>query len=183
MENTYRLVFRDHTAWHQDAERMFISAGMLWLAVEDSNEDEIMSRLGYPEKRGIKSSCTRNYCLLLGLSYELLFKSIIVLKNGSGNVSRIHDLVELAKTCKYALNEKETQLFMLLSHYILWAGKYPEPKTVDQSDDFQKVFSKTVVKRFHKGNVYTSVYNGALEWDVNKELWEKINDIYICLTN
>lgn len=68
------------------------------------------------------------YRMLMGMSFELLFKSFIVGRRLE--IKQIHNLHELAGYAGFTLNQKEIDIFSNLSGYIYWQGKYPTPKPI-----------------------------------------------------
>ncbi|MEZ9924862.1 hypothetical protein AB4365_12540 [Vibrio breoganii] len=68
------------------------------------------------------------YRMLMGMSFELLFKSFIV--GRKLGVKQTHNLEELAGLAGFTLSKKEIDIFTNLTGYIYWQGKYPVPKPI-----------------------------------------------------
>jgi hypothetical protein len=82
--------------------------------------------------------------LLLAFSIENLLKGLCASTSEHSNVkelkqlalpSRSHELVPLSNTLAKDLDiyfdEQELDLLHVLEHYILWAGRYPSPRSID----------------------------------------------------
>ena len=110
-------------------------------------------------------SLMASYRLLIGLSFENLIKGILhtqghkVAENGklTGLFSK-HDLVYLANKLdrsKISITEEEIGVLRELTPYVIWAGRYPFPKS--QND---------VIAKFH----------GSTEHGRELELWERLKE-------
>ena len=94
------------------------------------------------EMRGI---CDSQYCavalMLVGYSVEVCLKAMILVKDGVEAYSEAerkyltHDLKKLA-TFIVDLGAKDLATLDLLTHFIAWAGRYPDPgsKYIDKHD-------------------------------------------------
>lgn len=75
------------------------------------------------------------YCLLLGLSFEILIKGTLIATGASagtiGNLSRdfqnhyLHELVSKIDPKTFSVSVDEKELLEKLSQYVVWAGRYP----------------------------------------------------------
>jgi hypothetical protein len=94
------------------------------------------------EMRGI---CDSQYCavalMLVGYSLEVCLKAMILVKAGVEAYSEAerkyltHDLKKLA-TFFVDLDAKDLAILELLTHFIAWAGRYPDPgsRYIDKHD-------------------------------------------------
>ncbi|MGP8436669.1 hypothetical protein ACT2FY_15545 [Paraburkholderia fungorum] len=94
------------------------------------------------EMRGI---CDSQYCavalMLVGYSLEVCLKAMILVKDGVAAYSEAerkyltHDLKKLA-TFFVDLDAKDLAILELLTHFIAWAGRYPDPgsRYIDKHD-------------------------------------------------
>lgn len=83
-----------------------------------------------------KGVCDSQYCavglMLVGYSLEICLKATLIIKNGVETYTederkhRHHKLVELAELIPN-LNEKDKAILILLTHFLIWAGRYPDP--------------------------------------------------------
>ncbi|MFM0025305.1 hypothetical protein PQR70_03360 [Paraburkholderia madseniana] len=85
------------------------------------------------EMRGI---CDSQYCavalMLVGYSLEVCLKAMVIVKEGVEAYSEAerkyltHDLMKLA-TFIVDLDTKDIATLELLTHFVAWAGRYPDP--------------------------------------------------------
>lgn len=98
--------------WHNKSHDLLISARTLWKAMQSEKELEI--------------NCWATYKMLMGMSFELLFKAHCI---GSGiEFNPTHDLVALASTASLPTSKDENKILKVLSEYVIWDGRYPTPK-------------------------------------------------------
>lgn len=98
--------------WHNKSHDLLVSARTLWVAMQNNSNLEV--------------NCWATYKMLMGMSFELLFKAHCV---GAGIVfDPVHDLMALARTANFTASKEEKSIFEVLSAYILWDGRYPTPK-------------------------------------------------------
>ncbi len=91
----------------------------------------------------IRGVCDSQYCavglMLVGYSLEICLKSMIILKEGIDGYKKIeektkhHRLQDLANFIPN-LNKKEIAILRGLSHYVRWAGRYPDPGSGKESE-------------------------------------------------
>jgi hypothetical protein len=117
LESIYDIQFKQYSEyssyWHNKSCHLKKSSKILW--------DEWL--------QGNTYDSGDTYRMLMGLSFELLFKSFLIAKKI--NFDPIHDLNKLALQAGLTLNEKESNIFTNLTGYIFWEGKYPTPKPRD----------------------------------------------------
>jgi HEPN domain-containing protein len=77
--------------------------------------------------------------MLVGLSLEIALKAMLIVKEGIENFTdnegkrRHHRLHELSDFVP-GLNEKDRAILECLTHFIYWAGKYPDPGSGREKD-------------------------------------------------
>ncbi len=91
----------------------------------------------------IRAACDSQYCavglMLVGYSLEISLKSMIIMKDGidsfikSEKKIRHHRLQELAIFVPN-LSKKEKAILRALTHFVYWAGRYPDPGMGNASD-------------------------------------------------
>ena len=101
----------------------------------------------------IRSACDSQYCavglMLIGYSLEICLKAMIIMKEGINGYKQIeektkhHRLEDLADFIPN-LNKKELAILRGLSHYVRWAGRYPDPGSGKEHDaeDIFKISEK-----------------------------------------
>lgn len=80
--------------------------------------------------------CDSQYCavglMLVGYSLEICLKAMLILRLGAEAYSaeerkhKHHDLVKLSSFIP-DLSEKDQAILALLTHFLMWAGRYPDP--------------------------------------------------------
>lgn len=96
----------------------------------------------------VRSACDSQYCavglMLVGYSLEICLKSIIIIRKGidgyrevEGKVRhhRLHDLAKFIPD----LTKKEVAILRGLTHFVYWAGRYPDPGS-GREDDAEAIF-------------------------------------------
>ena len=83
--------------------------------------------------------------MLVGYSLEICLKAMLIIKQGisvyAGNEKTYshHRLVDLASFIPN-LNAKDKAILQVLSHFTVWAGRYPDPGS-GRIDNVEEVFS------------------------------------------
>ena len=84
----------------------------------------------------LKSICDSQYCavclMLVGYSLEVCLKAMLIMKNGISGYTQMeekirhHRLEELVEFIP-DLSEKDKAILKGLTHFVYWAGRYPDP--------------------------------------------------------
>lgn len=83
--------------------------------------------------------------MLVGYSLEICLKGMIILRKGIDSyvaeerAHKHHDLVRLAEFVP-DLNEKDKATLQLLTYYLVWAGRYPDPGS-GREEQYQTIFA------------------------------------------
>ena len=131
------------------------------------------------------------YRMLMGMSFELLFKSFLVAKKIE--IKATHNLTELASLAGFELEEKEKKIFTNLTGYIYWEGKYPVPKPIDtrnkkvtggeglklQREPFIPFYSKEQNILQEQPSKRAELNSDELDYDNLLKLWQKFNNEYV----
>lgn len=147
--------------WHNKASDLFVSAKVLWEAMDN----------------GYAVECWSTYKMLMGLSFELLFKSIAIQKNLT--FSATHQLVELANSANLKLIDEEKKILKVLTEYILWDGKYPVPHKKIHLENHWKNQNNVAYDKEKCGNLTFERQNNKLDFDELAMIWRKYSDIYM----
>ena len=147
--------------WHNKASDLFISAKVLWEAMD--NGDAV--------------ACWSTYKMLMGLSFELLFKSISIQRNL--NFSATHQLVDLANSANLKLAKDEEETLRVLTEYILWDGKYPVPHKKSYLENHWKHQDRVAYDNEKLGKLTFQRSNNKLDFDELAKIWRKYSDIYM----
>jgi len=163
--------------WRIQAYDLRASAGLLWYAIENNDHTQMKGYLGLSEGIDIGASCKRTYCMIAGLAFELLLKSIVLEKKPNISFIDSHNLLHLLKICEIEICQDELNILNLLTEYVVWAGRYPIPKKAEDIVRYNNIFNRTVVDFSQTGNTTTLKYNGSLEWESVMKLWRTFEDI------
>jgi hypothetical protein len=96
----------------------------------------------------VRGVCDSQYCavglMLVGYSLEICLKAMIIIRMGIAayikdeKSYRHHRLVELSDFIQ-ELSEKDKAILQALTHFTLWAGRYPDPGS-GRMEDAEEVF-------------------------------------------
>ena len=151
------------TAWHNKSADLLTSAHVLWRAMENDNNLYIQ--------------CWSTYKMLMGMSFELLFKAICVQKKLT--LKHTHNLVSLSKCAGISLSDDEASILSVLTEYIYWDGKYPNPKDKATLEKHWKNQNKVTNDETKMGGLTFQKNNGKLDFDQLIEIWRKYSDSYM----
>ncbi|MFL3317305.1 HEPN domain-containing protein [Klebsiella michiganensis] len=97
----------------------------------------------------VRGACDSQYCavglMLVGYSLEICLKSMMIMKEGIDGYKAIekqnrhHRLHQLASFIP-GLSEKELAILKGLTHFVYWAGRYPDPGS-GREDDAEDIFN------------------------------------------
>lgn len=135
--------------WHNKSHDLLVSARTLWKAMQREKELEI--------------NCWATYKMLMGMSFELLFKAHCI---GSGTeFNSTHDLVALANAARLTISKEENKVLKVLSEYVIWDGRYPTPKKPEH------------LKGHWKNQA--DLLDDKLELDELMPLWRRFSDSFM----
>lgn len=149
--------------WHNKSHDLLISARTLWLAMRD--------------KKTLEINCWSTYKMLMGMSFELLFKAHCVGANISFGAT--HNLVSLATTANFKALKDENGIFNVLSEYIIWDGRYPIPKNPQYLENHWKNQNKILKDEKKLGSLTVQVSNNKLDYENLHSIWRKYSDLYM----
>jgi len=91
----------------------------------------------------VRSLCDSQYCavglMLVGYSLEICLKSLMIFNEGVEGYKKLekktrhHRLHELAKLIP-GLDRREVEMLRGLTHFVYWAGRYPDPGSGREED-------------------------------------------------
>jgi len=99
---------------------------------------------------GVRGICDSQYCavalMLVGYSLEICLKAMIILRGGVDSYTEAereyqhHDLNKLAGFVN-DLSAKDIAILDLLTHFVYWAGRYPDPgrRHIDKHEQIFKL--------------------------------------------
>lgn len=152
--------------WHNKSQDLFVSARTLWKAME--------------ENKSLEVNCWSTYKMLMGMSFELLFKAHCV---GAGiDFEMTHDLVGLAKSAKLPTSEEENKILNVLSEYVLWDGRYPTPKKdIHLKNHWQN--ENKIAHDKQAGSMHFEISNKNLDLENLSQIWRKSSDLFLSKYN
>lgn len=159
--------------WHNKSSDLHASAGVLWLAVSQGNNEFFQENLGFGKGFSFEAACWPVYQMTFGMSLELALKSVIVARNEVPPHS--HDLVKLSEMSGIEFNNHELAIFKLLTELIVWNGKYPVPKNQRFLKEHYLHRAETLWDDVQYSEIKIRKSNHSLDWD-------ELNTIYIGLT-
>jgi hypothetical protein len=149
--------------WHNKSHDLLVSARTLWTAMQDNKALEV--------------NCWSTYKMLIGMSFELLFKANCV---GAGiSFGATHDLVSLAKSANFSTSKDENSIFNILSEYIIWDGRYPIPKKPQHLKSHWQNQNKVLHNKEKLGSLTVQVSNNKLDFDNLLSIWRKYSDLFM----
>lgn len=146
---------KDPILWLAQAEAMTQAANVL-LRQEPTFDSMPI------EIRGI---CDTQYCavalMLVGYSLEVCLKAMLIIKEGvsayaeadAARKYKHHDLKKLAHFMP-SLSLKEQAILDLLTHFVYWAGRYPDPGRKD-IDKHEAVFELSETHQISARDLFT----------------------------
>ena len=121
---------------------------MLWMsqahALSQAAITVLRTEQGFDEiPMPVRSLCDSQYCavglMLVGYSLEICLKSLIIFNEGVEGYKKLekktrhHRLHELAKLIP-GLDRREVEMLRGLTHFVYWAGRYPDPGSGREED-------------------------------------------------
>jgi hypothetical protein len=161
--------------WWLKAQDLHSAANVIWrdhegAVLEHSRREAPLDDLKVTVLASTRLRSFSVYLLLLGLSFENLFKALIVgdapelVKDGilHGAV-KTHHLVHLSSVAELTLSEQERELLDRVTETVVWAGRYP----VARKD------SENTMRRRGDGVLYLpgTLFDG--EFALLEQLWER----------
>jgi hypothetical protein len=165
--------------WLSRASNLHASAGSLWVSMKSSNNTKYVKALNLGSGFNMKVACWPVYCMLWGLSFELMLKAIFVVKNPNIKIPEKHDLVYLYKLADLKTNKSRLGILNLLTEYVIWAGKYPVPIKPEYYINYLEKYDKyMVIKAKVIGKYDFKSYNQRLNWNKLDKIWRELTKIF-----
>lgn len=128
---------KDPSAWLRSAKYLRLAADELcWVDADYKPIDE--------EDKPWKQFTINIYLMILGLSFELLIKGLLIAQGEEileGGVvkqkfltHKMEPLLSKLDTKSFSLTTDERSLLKHLEEYVWWQGRYPIPKKADKLD-------------------------------------------------
>lgn len=97
----------------------------------------------------LKGLCDCQYCavalMLVGYSLEICLKAILIMKKGIDvykSEEKKHQHHRLEKLAEFVpdLSAKDKAILQILTHFVMWAGRYPDPGS-GREDNAEEIYS------------------------------------------
>jgi hypothetical protein len=158
--------------WEQSADELHASACSLWFSMQNGNEHPNMRHVVTPALPSHSISYVRVYRMLFGMSLELLFKSMLITQ-GKPPIYK-HDLNLLANAVGVTLTKESSDVLKLLSHSIVWEGRYPAPKDQSEFDSWRENEFEIANDRITGSRLNIRRPNARLDFDSLERIWESV---------
>ena len=149
--------------WHSKSYDLLVSARTLWVAMQ--------------ENRNLEVNCWATYKMLIGMSFELIFKAHCV--GRKTGFSKNHKLVDIAATAGLSITDEEESIFNILAEYIIWDGRYPTPKQPNHLRDHWQNQNKVLTDEVQLGSLKGGISNGKLDFENLQPIWRRFSDAYL----
>ena len=162
--------------WYHKSCDLRASAGTLWFSMKNELLEKISSELDLGE--GHSRNTWSVYLMLCGLSLELIYKAILILKKIK--VPPKHILKNLANSAGIQSDRQKEDLLSILTEAIIWDGKYPVPKEDQHSrmTELSKIENRSLVDYVEWKGIKIPQPNNKLDWDSFNELWTEANEMF-----
>lgn len=167
--NIYKIQFeiknKTPDCWHNKSRDLLASARILWDAIQSKKELEV--------------SCWKSCKMLMGMSFELLFKAHCIGKDIDFDAT--HDLVSLARAANLTTSKDENEVLKVLSEYVVWDGRYPTPRKFQYLENHWKNQSKVQNNKVKAENLTMMVQNDKLNFEKLMPIWRKFSDSFMAM--
>lgn len=151
--------------WHSKSSDLIVSARTLWL--------------GMDKNKRLEASCLSVYKMLMGMSFELLFKAHCV--GAKIKFNQNHKLMELAKVAGLSATCEENAILIILSEYIIWDGRYSTPKKSQHLKNHWENESRVLNDKQQIGSLVLTTSNDELDFEVLLPMWRKFSGLYMVM--
>ena len=167
---------REPNYWFNRASDLHASAGAVWYAIHNNENDHITESIGLGAGFDLMASTWPVYLMLCGMSLELALKAVIVSRGGAPKAT--HDLVLLANQAGVEVPREQEGLLLFLSECVIWAGRYPVPKKVDDLEYFTFLHYENFFVKEINGNTTTLKPKKPypLDWPQFQRLWNAVTE-------
>lgn len=165
--NEYKKQFylRNSTSayWYSKSHDLIVSAHALWVAMQESRKLEV--------------NCLATYKMLVGMSFELIFKAHCI--SSKTDFIQSHKLYDLALTAGISVSEQDKSILDILTEYIIWDGRYPTPKRFQYLRDHWRRQGEVLTNEVGMGCFKFRQSNGKLDFDNLIPIWRRFSDAYL----
>jgi|GEM_PF-1127490 len=163
-------------AWYNKSCDLRASSGAIWFSMKNELLETISSELNLGEGRS--ANIWPVYFMLCGLSLELIYKAILVVKNEKAPTK--HTLSSLANLAGIHQDQRKEDLLSILTEAIIWEGKYPVPMDGQQNKmvELSRLENRSLFDFVEWKGLKIPRPNNELGWDSFNNLWMEANEIF-----
>ena len=161
--------------WRNRAFDLRAAAAAVDFAQTGPTADAIVSTYEFGHGFSMAAATKRVAWMLYGMALEAMMKAAMVARRQ--NPPAIHDLIKLADGNSLVLTEKQRGMLEVLSHAIIWFGRYPVPKASKRADvdKLGATLSEVAWSPLTESSLIKK-WNGAMDWNSLEELWALASD-------
>jgi len=165
--------------WFNKSSDLRASAAAIWVSTDPELSDRIVKDCSLGGGFVMGAAVIPVFRMLCGMSMELIFKAIVVKREDKVNESD-HNLLNHASMAGIIYSEHERQLLKILTHSIVWAGRYPTPtpKKRGHMQEYSELVSAKLFDQVPLGTMSISIPNHSLDWESFNEMWSKAMSHY-----
>lgn len=166
--------------WYNKSSDLIGSAAALWTCRDAELSSRIVTETGLGDSFSLGMATPPVYKMLCGMAIELVLKAIVVEGGGVVN-TKGHDLLGHWRSTSLPLAPAEEPLLRVLSHAVVWAGRYPTPKKNEDMDAYHEVVDEALYDRVPLAAGSSACIlrpNHALNWEGFSALWRRASDHY-----
>lgn len=169
-ETSFERARKAPLAWLNRANDLRASAAALHHANTPAGARDIVHDYNLGEGFSMPAATTRVLWMLYGMSLEALFKGVVV---ASGREPQhVHNLAKLATRAGLTMNAEKRGHLAILSHAVIWQGRYPVPNAVKEMHDLSKLVDDHLFDRKPAaGKLFILTPNRSLNWESFTDLW------------
>lgn len=163
--------------WFNKSSDLRAAAAALWLSTESDIASKIVNDCGLGTGFCMAAATPPVFHMLCGMAMELAFKALTVEKGGTVNEGS-HKLANLVESTGLSYTPAELELLGVLTHYIVWAGRYPTPKKEGDMTEFDESWNKTMFDPTPTERLKARRPKDALDWASFDSLWSRAANEY-----
>jgi hypothetical protein len=159
--------------WFNKSSDLRASAGTLWLGMTSEQSENTVRTLNLGDGFSIAAATWPVYEMLCGMSLELIFKAVAVVKGS--DPTAIHKLTNLAKEAGLTYSKDVEGILDIWTESIVWNGRYPVPKKEEAMARTQELRRE----HLYVGGKLSGVskkYNDSLSWESFNSIWSVANN-------
>jgi len=171
--------------WYNRSSDLRASAAALDFSRAEMHCQSITNQYNFGSGFSMSVAVTPVYCMLWGMSFELLFKGIAVATRKE--FPPTHNLVRLASVVHLSFTGHELGILNYLSQSIVWDGRYPVPleskskgrkHPVETMKEVYQLQLDHLSEEVPLGTLTARTYNGALDWHSLDALWRPATNLF-----